>query len=156
MLIHANLHSSYKLQFSKYCAKFGTPSWKLVCNRCDVIINCFKGATKVTVEAEDKYNEWGAQLVSVVYKSDKTKFKDSSEEKTGCIFCSSDFSHSVEKHRAVPSRPVNICDNSGGTGIGRGGRGGGRGNKGRSSGRGSRGGTRPPKDKMAELAAYFV
>uniref|UniRef100_A0A1A9ZLV4 DNA topoisomerase n=1 Tax=Glossina pallidipes TaxID=7398 RepID=A0A1A9ZLV4_GLOPL len=133
-----------------------TPSWKLVCNRCDVIINCFKGATKVTVEAEDKCNECGAQLVSVVYKSDKTKFKDSSEEKTGCIFCSSDFSHLVEKHRAVPSRPVNIRGNSGGTGIGRGGRGGGRGNKGRGSGRGSRGGTRPPKDKMAELAAYFV
>lgn len=26
------------------------PTWKLGCNRCDVIINCFKGATKITVE----------------------------------------------------------------------------------------------------------
>lgn len=28
------------------------PNWKLGCNRCDVIINCFKGATKVTVEGK--------------------------------------------------------------------------------------------------------
>lgn len=26
------------------------PSWKIGCNKCDVIINCFKGATKITVE----------------------------------------------------------------------------------------------------------
>lgn len=28
------------------------PSWKIGCNRCDVIINCFKGATKITVEGK--------------------------------------------------------------------------------------------------------
>lgn len=29
-----------------------SPTWKLGCNRCDVIINCFKGATKITVEGK--------------------------------------------------------------------------------------------------------
>ncbi|XP_013107486.1 DNA topoisomerase 3-beta [Stomoxys calcitrans] len=125
------------------------PSWKFGCNRCDVIINCFKGATKVTVE-DDKCSECGAQTVNVVYKSDKTKFKDGSEEKSGCIFCSTDFANLVEKHRAVASRPVNI--RSGGRGGTRGGRGG---KTGRGGGRG-RGGARQPKDKMAQLDAYFV
>ncbi|XP_058978368.1 DNA topoisomerase 3-beta-like [Musca domestica] len=126
------------------------PSWKVGCNRCDVIINCFKGATKITVE-DEKCEECGAQTVNVVYKSDKTKFKDGSEEKSGCIFCSTDFTNLVEKHRAVASRPVNIRSGRGGTRGGRGckpGRGG--------SGRGGRGGSRQPKDKMAQLDAYFV
>lgn len=86
-----------------------------------------------------------------MYKSDKTKFKDGSEEKSGCIFCSLDFTHLVEKHRAVASRPVNIRGGRGGRGGGRGGNKGGRG-----GGRGGRGGSRQPKDKMAQLAAYFV
>lgn len=84
-------------------------------------------------------------MVNVTYKSEKTKFKDGSEEKTGCIFCSPDFSHLVEKHRAIVSRPaiVNV--------RGRG-RGGGPGGK----SRGTRGRAKQPKDKMAQLAAYFV
>ncbi|XP_037933169.1 DNA topoisomerase 3-beta [Teleopsis dalmanni] len=119
------------------------PSWKLGCNRCDVIINCFKGATKVTVE-ENKCNNCDAQLVTAIYKSDKTKFRDGTEEKNGCIFCSLEFSHLVEKHRAVSSRPVNI-------------RSGGRAGRGNSKiGRGGNRGSRQPKDKMAQLAAYFV
>ncbi|XP_034671914.1 DNA topoisomerase 3-beta [Drosophila subobscura] len=140
------------------------PTWKLGCNRCDVIINCFKGATKITVE-EAKCAECGAQQVNVVYKSDKSKFKDGTEEKIGCVFCSSDFSHLVEKHRAVASRPVR----SGGPRGGKGGRGGvagvagavaaggeaAAGGRGGGGGRGGRG-RGPPKDKMAQLAAYFV
>lgn len=55
----------------------------------------------------------------------------------------------VEKHRAVASRPVNIRGGRGGRGTGRGGNKSGR-------GRGGRGGARQPKDKMAQLAAYFV
>jgi len=106
--------------------------------------------------------------VNVVYKSDKSKFKDGSEEKSGCIFCSTDFSHLVEKHRAVASRPVRSGGGSRGGKVGRGGggvggpagaaggavtAGGGPGPGG--GGRGGRGG-RQPKDKMAQLAAYFV
>lgn len=103
------------------------------------------------VISDEKCEECGAQTVNVVYKSDKTKFKDGSEEKSGCIFCSTDFTNLVEKHRAVASRPVNIRSGRGGT---RGGRGGKPGRGG--SGRGGRGGSRQPKDKMAQLDAYFV
>lgn len=76
----------------------------------------FKDATKVTVDSthirssvtkgrfnfnfifvsgEHQCEECSAQLVTVVYKADKTKFKDGSEEKTGCVFCCNDFSDLV-------------------------------------------------------------
>lgn len=84
----------------------------------------------------------GAQLVNVEYRPEKTKFSNDTTEKRGCIFCSEHFSKLVEKRRAAvntrPSRPFR-----GGKTAGRG-RGGGRPNK------------KPPKDKMAQLAAYFV
>lgn len=129
--------------------------WKLCCNQCDVIVNIFNKASKVTVHENKQCDECQAQLVTVVYKSDTTKFKDNAEEKTGCLFCTSEFIPLVEKHRAVSSRPIQANSSSV-----RGGRG--RGNatvasgttRGGSSNRGNRG--RPPKDKMAQLAAYFV
>ena len=68
---------------------------------------------------------------------DNTKFVDGETKKIGCVFCSSDFSGLVEKRFASAAR------------RGRGGRSRGRG---RGRGRGRRG----PKDKMAQLAAYFV
>lgn len=130
--------------------------WKLCCNSCDVIINIFNKATKVTVNENKTCDECQAQLVTVSYKADQTKFKDGSEEKTGCLFCNSEFIPLVEKHRAVTTRPVQV-NSRGGRGRGRGNSAivpistrGGAGN----STRGNRG--RPPKDKMAQLAAYFV
>lgn len=87
-----------------------------------------------------------------MYKSDQTKFKDGADEKTGCLFCNSAFIPLVEKHRAVSTRPVQVSSRGG-----RGGRGGATvavSTRGGSAGRG-RGG-RAPKDKMAQLAAYFV
>lgn len=119
-------------------------SWKLGCNRCDVIISIFKGATKITVDSNRC--DCGAQLVNVLYKSEKSKFKDNSEEKTGCIFCSQDFTHLVEKHRAISTRPaqVNIRGRGNNNSTGRG------------KGRSTRGRPKQPKDKMAQLAAYFV
>lgn len=55
---------------------------------------------------------------------------------SGCIFCSEYFSKLVEKHKAIfkprSNRPMG---------------------KGRGKGRGK---PRQPKDKMAQLAAYFV
>lgn len=92
--------------------------------------------------------------MTVLYKSDQTKFKDGSDEKAGCVFCSADFIPLVEKHRAISTRPAQITNR---------GRGGNRGalnvtTTGRGAGPiGSRGNRRgPPKDKMAQLAAYFV
>ncbi|XP_055539018.1 DNA topoisomerase 3-beta isoform X2 [Wyeomyia smithii] len=116
-------------------------SWKLVCNFCDVIINCFDDAFKVNVEA-DSCEECGAQLITVLYKSDKTPFKNDVTEMKGCIFCFIDFFPMIEKHKAVEVR---------------------RSQGERYRGRSVRGGTKsgkvrykPPKDKMAKLAAYFV
>lgn len=95
--------------------------------------------------------------MTVVYKSDQTKFKDGTEEKSGCLFCSPDFIPLVEKHRAISSRPAHASSRGRGRGGGMGGdpavgTGNTRGSVG--GGRGSRG--RPAKDKMAQLAAYFV
>ena len=60
-------------------------------------------------------------------------------ESTGCLFCFVDFIPLVEKHRAITRTVSNRAPR---------GRGGGRGR--------SKGKARPPKDKMAQLAAYFV
>lgn len=57
---------------------------------------------------------------------------------SGCVFCSPYFTPLVEKHRAVSRPPGSRAPR-------------GRGGRGRSRGR-----PRPPKDKMAQLAAYFV
>lgn len=112
------------------------PKWKLGCNRCDVIIHLFEDAQKIT--SLEQICECGAQLINVEYRAEKTKFANDATEMKGCIFCTDEFSKLVEKHKAVLSKPrynKNI----------------------RSSSRG-RGRPRPkqPKDKMAQLAAYFV
>ncbi|XP_047004194.1 DNA topoisomerase 3-beta-1 [Schistocerca americana] len=112
------------------------PKWKLGCNKCDVIIHLFEDAHKVLVE--DAVCECGAQLISVEYKPEKTRLPGEATEMTGCVFCSPHFTALVEKHRAV-SRPA-------GSRAPRG-----RGGKGKSRGR-----PRAPRDKMAQLAAYFV
>lgn len=115
------------------------PKWKIGCNACDVVINIFEDAQKVIVE-QTECDECGSQLVSVSYKSEKSKFKNTSEM-TACIFCSEHFSPLVKKHYAVKSKSVlasgKVFPNR---------RGGGRG----------RVKPRQPKDKMSQLAAYFV
>lgn len=65
-------------------------NWKLSCNSCDCIINIFDDALKVTV-TEDTCKECSGQLVAVVYKQEKTPFKDGIESQKGCIFCYPDF-----------------------------------------------------------------
>lgn len=58
------------------------PKWKLVCNRCDVIIHLFENAHKVMVEADDVC-DCGAQLVTVEYK--QVDFLDLTESKSYTI-----------------------------------------------------------------------
>lgn len=115
-------------------------NWKLGCNSCDCIINCFDDALKVSVDEETC--ECGSQLVTVVYKQEKTPFADGDDKKTGCIFCFNEFMPLIEKHKAVENRRLN--QSSGKPGRGGRGRGRGRANRGR------------PKDKMSQLMAYFV
>lgn len=79
-------------------------------------------------------------MVAVEYKQEKTKLTNGATEMKGCVFCTNDFTKLVDRPKvAVVSKPRPF----------RGGRVGGRGR-----GRGGRG--RQPKDKMAQLAAYFV
>ncbi|XP_036147278.1 DNA topoisomerase 3-beta-1 isoform X2 [Monomorium pharaonis] len=111
------------------------PKWKLGCNRCDVIIHLFENAHKVTVDTDTC--DCGAQLVTVEYKQDKSKLPNEATEMSGCVFCTPAFVALVEKHRAVASKPV----------VTRG--------RGHTKSR-NRGKPKPPKDKMAQLAAYFV
>lgn len=106
-----------------------------------MIIHLFDEAQRVSVE--ENVCECGAQLVKVEYKEEKSRLPKEATEMTGCVFCSPFFTPLVEKHRAVTR--------TAGTRSARG-RGGGRaGGRGRSKGK-----PRPPKDKMAQLAAYFV
>jgi DNA topoisomerase-3 len=80
----------------------------------------------------------GAQLINVEYKAEKTKLPNSSSEMKGCVFCTSEFGRLVDKPKtAVNTRPRPF-------------RGGKAPNRGRGRARGK------PKDKMAQLAAYFV
>ena len=41
------------------------PKWKLVCNKCDVIVRLFEDAAKVSVNSEESCPECDAQLVKV-------------------------------------------------------------------------------------------
>ena len=116
-------------------------NWKLGCNSCDCIINCFDDALKVAVD-EEACSECGSQLLTVTYKQEKTPFADGDDKKTGCIFCSNEFLPLIEKHKAVENRRLNSTR--------------GRSTRGRGKGRSHRGRPKPPKDKMAQLAAYFV
>ena len=108
----------------------------------------FENAQKVSVIKEEACPECEAQLMKVEYKEGKSKLNDDKLEAQGCIFCDPELSQLVEKHQAVMMR------RRAQPGGGRGGRGrGGRGRGGK--GRGGRG-RKAPKDKMSQLAAYFV
>lgn len=98
-----------------------------------MIMQVFEDAQKITVQ--DEICDCGAQLVNVEYRQEKTKLPGGAAEMSGCVFCSEHFSKLVEKRRACGiSRPHRQF-------------------KGRGRGRPNK---KPPKDKMAQLAAYFV
>ena len=106
----------------------------------------FENAQKVSVSTEC-CSECDAQLMKVEYKEGKSKLNDEKLEAVGCIFCDQELSQLVEKHHAVLMKRRAQGGSRG--------RGGGRG---RGRGRGGRGGrgSKAPKDKMSQLAAYFV
>ena len=73
----------------------------------------------------------------------KTPLAEGLTEHSGCIFCDNVFKSLIEMKHATMKRR--------GRGGGRGGGRGSRGGRGRGRGRG-----KIPKDKMSQLAAYFV
>ncbi|KAJ3659335.1 hypothetical protein Zmor_011025 [Zophobas morio] len=112
------------------------PKWKLGCTRCDTIVCLFDDAQKITVLSE--VCDCGAQSVNVEYKPEKSKLPNSVTEMKGCVFCTTEFGKLVDKPKtAVNVRPRQF-------------RGGKAPNRGRGRSRAK------PKDKMAQLAAYFV
>jgi DNA topoisomerase III len=70
-------------------------NWKLGCNSCDCIINIFDDAVKVTVD--DDTCDCGAQLMTVMYKQEKTPFPDGITDRKGCVFCSNEFAPLVSE-----------------------------------------------------------
>ncbi|XP_047507915.1 DNA topoisomerase 3-beta-1 isoform X2 [Pieris napi] len=112
-----------------------SPRWKLTCNRCDVIINVFDDASRVTV-SDQQCPDCGAQQVTVEYRPERTKLPAALTEMTACLYCEPTFTALVEKHRAVTQR--------------------GGGARGRGRQRNNKHRNKQPKDKMAQLAAYFV
>jgi DNA topoisomerase-3 len=117
------------------------PKWRIVCNRCNVVVKLLDNATKVTLTG-DSCDECQSSILEVHFKN-KSPLPDNSTEHTGCIFCDPILRPLVEMKYAKHARPVNIR------------RGGGPGRPGRGRGRGGRGPPKP-KDKMSQLAAYFV
>ncbi|XP_061881674.1 DNA topoisomerase 3-beta-1 [Entelurus aequoreus] len=116
------------------------PKWKMSCNRCNVVVNFFENAHRVQV-AEDVCNACDASLVMVDFSKACNPLPSDETQHTGCIFCDPIFQDLVEIKHATMRHPMH---------RGKGAR------RGRGRGRGRRGPPRKPKDKMDELAAYFV
>lgn len=63
------------------------PHWRLVCNRCDVIISVFDQAEHVSV-ADSTCDQCGSYLLNARYKQEKSRLRDRATECEGCVFCS--------------------------------------------------------------------
>ncbi|KAF0307218.1 DNA topoisomerase 3-beta-1 [Amphibalanus amphitrite] len=111
------------------------PRWKLVCNRCDVVVSAFDQASLVAV-MPDVCEQCGAYLVRVEYRPEKSRLPNRAAQLTGCAFCTAGLTQLVQLKHAQRSggRP-----RGGQRGRGRGG-----------------GPDQPRRDKMAELAAFFM
>ncbi|CAH1786482.1 unnamed protein product [Owenia fusiformis] len=121
------------------------PKWKMACNnsKCNVVVNFFDNAHRVAV-SEEMCEECGTAILDVTFNKTKTPLTDGATEHSGCPFCDVILKPLVElKHASLRMRGFNRNRASRGRGRGRGGRGRGRGG-------------RVPKDKMSQLAAYFV
>uniref|UniRef100_F6ST44 DNA topoisomerase n=2 Tax=Ciona intestinalis TaxID=7719 RepID=F6ST44_CIOIN len=114
-----------------------SPKWKLACNdnRCPTVVTLFQHAHRIGV-TEETCEKCSAYELAVDFHKDKTPLENKETKHKGCIFCDQIFSSLIKlKHArlAVKRRPAS---------------------KGRGRGRGR--GKKPPKDKMSQLAAYFV
>ncbi|XP_076113744.1 DNA topoisomerase 3-beta-1-like [Mytilus galloprovincialis] len=118
------------------------PKWRMACNMCNVVINFFDNAHKVSV-SEDICEDCGSHIVNVDFSKGKTPLEGDETEHSGCVFCDPVFKPLVEKHHARMKRRGGASRTAGRGGRGRGGR-----SRGRGRGK--------PKDKMSQLAAYFV
>lgn len=116
------------------------PKWKLACNRCNLVIHVFEDAFRVS--ATDQECECGTTLLNIDFNRTKSPLPGEKTQHVGCLFCDPLLAPLVKMSHAASKHPMY-----------RGGRGrGGRRGRGRRRGKG-RG---RPKDKMSQLASYFL
>lgn len=72
------MRSHFKRHVSFYCS-------------CDVIINVFEDATRVTV-CDTACSACGAQQVTVEYRAERTRLPAAITEMTACLYCEPTFS----------------------------------------------------------------
>lgn len=115
------------------------PKWKMACNKCNMVIHVFEDAFKVSL-ADEGCEECGASLLNVDFHKTKSPLERNETQHTGCLFCDPVLVPLVKVDVAKGRKPM----------FRRGGGGGKR------RGRGGRRGRAKPKDKMAQLDAFFL
>ena len=120
------------------------PKWKMACNKCHKVLHIFKDTFKVSL-SENGCDDCGASLIDVTFHRNKSPLPDDKTEHTGCAFSDTILVPMVKFDMAKGRHPM---FRRGPEGSGRK-RGRGRGKRGR-RGRGN------PKDKVAQLDAFFV
>ena len=116
------------------------PKWKLACNKCNLVIHVFEDAFRVS--ATDQECDCGTTLLNVDFNRSKSPLAGDKTQHQGCLFCDPVLSPLVKMSHAASKHPMYRG------GRGRGGRRGSGGRRGKGRGR--------PKDKMSQLASYFV
>lgn len=116
------------------------PKWKLACNRCNLVIHVFEDAFRVS--ATDQECECGTTLLDIDFNRTKSPLPGEKTQYVGCLFCDPLLAPLVKMSHAASKHPMYRG------GRGRGGR------RGRGSRRGK--GRGRPKDKMSQLASYFL
>ncbi|EDO44262.1 predicted protein [Nematostella vectensis] len=117
------------------------PKWRLACNMCNVVIHMCEGAFRISL-SEDEC-DCGSSKLDVDFNKANSPLPNNLTQHRGCPFCDPILVPLVRLQHAASRHPMYRG------GRGRGGRGrGGRRRRGRGRGQ--------PKDKMSQLAAYFV
>lgn len=116
------------------------PKWRLACNKCNLVVHVFEDAFRVS--ATDQECECGTTLLNVDFNRTKSPLPGDKTQHQGCLFCDPLLAPLVKMSHAASKHPMYRG------GRGRGGR------RGRGSRRGK--GRGRPKDKMSQLASYFV
>ena len=116
------------------------PKWRLACNKCSLVVHVFEDAFRVS--ATDQECECGTTLLNVDFNRTKSPLPGDKTQHQGCLFCDPLLAPLVKMSHAASKHPMYRG------GRGRGGR------RGRGSRRGK--GRGRPKDKMSQLASYFV
>lgn len=119
------------------------PKWRLACNNCNMLIHLCEGAFRISVA--DQVCSCGSALLNINFNKSNSPLPENKTQHHGCIFCDPLLLPLMSTQHAASKHPMFRG------GRGRGGRGRGRG-RGRRRGRGRS----EPKDKMSQLAAYFV